>query len=319
MTLTAQARRSLSVALANPGAYRDISRVLELIDSTGPVLYVCSVTGTDGAGAGQHPDTPYDSLDYAVNQLTTAKHANNGTTIFILPGHTEDVTAASDIEVDIAGVSIIGLGQGASRPTFTWSATGSTWLISAASTYLCNIRCTCSVDEVVKLFSVTGANCTFDAVDYVETATFQAIQFLLTTTGADDITIKNCEHYQLTQAASAQLWICLVGNDRAKVIDNKFHLKLADQATSAVITNITTLCSGVLIARNQINMTGYSANLVSAILLLSTTTGNVSDNRIGTDTAANTTINVAAGCYSFWNLCTNVADNSGIVDPVVDT
>ena len=316
--LSQQARRSLAVALANPGAYRDISRVLELMDSTGPVYYVSSDTGSDSAGAGLHPDSPYATLDYAVDQMTTAKNADNGTTIFVMPGHTETVAAAADIAVDVSGISIIGLGHGNARPTFTWSATASTWTVTAANCYIQNIRCTSSIDEMVKMFSVTAAHCTLDAVDVFQTSAANIIQFLLTDASAGDITVKNCSHYQVQEAGGSQAWIQLIGCDRARVVDNRFHLKLADVATSAVISNITTACLGVDIARNNITMTGYSASLVSAILLLSTTTGNVADNRIGTNTAANTTINVAAGCYSFNNLCTNVADTSGIVDPVVD-
>jgi hypothetical protein len=38
-----------------------------------------------------------------------------------LPGHSESVTAAAGIDADIAGVHVLGLGEGSGRPTFTVS------------------------------------------------------------------------------------------------------------------------------------------------------------------------------------------------------
>ncbi len=94
---------------------------------------------------------------------------------------------------------------------------------------------------------------------------------------------------------------------------------LKDHATSALVRVITTACLDVTIARNIVKFLGYSAATLSCFLSTNTTTGLVVDNRVGTDVAANTTINDMPGCYSFNNLCTNAIDKSGIVDPVVDT
>ena len=315
MSVTGVYRTALRDLITSGGAevLEEVRNILEVTDRPGAVFYVDSVTGSD-SNNGSSPGSPFATLDYAIGQCT----ANKDDRIYVMAGHAESITAASGITCDVAGISIIGLGHGTVRPTFTWTATASTWVVSAANVKIENIRCTVSIDEVVKLFSASAAGLTLDKVDFFETASAQAIQFLLTTAACDDIVIKNCNHYQVTLAGGSQAWIQLIGCDRAQVIDNRFHLQLADVATSAVISNITTACLGVLIARNQITMTGYTASLVSAILLNSGTTGNVSDNRIGTNTAANTTINVAAGCYSFNNLCTNVADTSGILDPVAD-
>lgn len=284
--------------------------------TTGNIYFVNSATGTNSVGYGVNPDFPFASLTYALTQVT----ASQGDRIFLMPGHAETIAAAGGCTCGTAGVTVIGLGVGTNRPTLTWTtATTATFTITAANFRLQNVRCTAAFDEVVSLFVVSAANCIFDTVDYFETATFQARQFLLTTAAADGLQVRNCTHYQATAAAAAQKWIELIGVDRPIIEDNKFFLTLADTATSSVINGNTTANTMCSIGRNVIHLTGYSAATVSAILLASGNTGVVFDNRIGTDVAANTTINDAPSCYSFNNLCTNAVDKSGIVDPVVDT
>lgn len=84
--------------------------------STGDRWYVHSGTGTDGAGYGQNPDKPCATLDYAVGLATT----NQNDIIYVMPGHSETLTAK--VDVDKADLSIIGLGNGTHRPQFTINA-----------------------------------------------------------------------------------------------------------------------------------------------------------------------------------------------------
>lgn len=88
----------------------------------GNVLFVDSThpAATDALGAGQSPDTPLATLDYAVGLCT----ANHGDVIYVMPGHAETVATAAAIDIDVAGVKVVGVGWGASRPTFTLSAVG---------------------------------------------------------------------------------------------------------------------------------------------------------------------------------------------------
>src|SRR5947207_10411701 len=85
--------------------------------NTGNIFFVNSVTGTDSAGNGQNPDSPFASLAYAIGQCT----ASNDDRIYIMAGHVEAVIAAGTIALNKIGVSIIGLGSGNSRPTFSWT------------------------------------------------------------------------------------------------------------------------------------------------------------------------------------------------------
>lgn len=112
------------------------------------------VAGVDSPECGVK-ERPFASLDYAIGQCT----ANNGDTIYLLPGHTSTISAAGSVTCDVAGINIIGLGTGSLRPTFTWSATASTWLVTAANVLIKNIICKVSIDSVVIGFDISGAGC----------------------------------------------------------------------------------------------------------------------------------------------------------------
>lgn len=111
----------------------------------GRIFYVSSLGGSDSAGYGMSRSIdpasgagPFATIDYAIGQCG----ANQGDVIFVLPGHTETLTSATGIALDVAGVSIIGCGSGRARPAITcFAATTAIGLtISAANTVVRNIR-----------------------------------------------------------------------------------------------------------------------------------------------------------------------------------
>ena len=186
------------------------------------VFFVQNNLGADASGYGNSWEAPFATLDYAIGQC-------DGTTrdvILIDPSHTENIATVGAITADKANVSIIGLGTGSNRPTFTFTGTAATIAISAANVLLKNIRCLPGIDEVVTMIYVTGANCTIDAVDHPNdnVGSYQTIQFLLTTNAADYLVVKNCRHYQSAAAAANSKWIQLVGPESVVVKDNGVFL-----------------------------------------------------------------------------------------------
>src|SRR5512139_4050842 len=85
--------------------------------TTGNIWYVNynHANAADTTANGQDPVYPFKTIDYAIGQCT----ASNGDIIYVMPGHTEDIIAAGSITVDVAGVSIVGLGNGTNRPLIT--------------------------------------------------------------------------------------------------------------------------------------------------------------------------------------------------------
>jgi len=120
--------------------------------TTGNVFFVDSgsTTGGDGASNGTSPNTPFLTIDYAIGRCT----ANNGDVIFVMPGHTENLTGS--IALDVAGVSVIGLGQGHTRPKLVHTGTGGIVTVTASNCRWSNIVHEASIAAVVSAISVSG-------------------------------------------------------------------------------------------------------------------------------------------------------------------
>lgn len=278
---------------------------------TGNVFFVHSGTGSnDNTGT---RFSPFATIDYAIGKCT----ASNGDTIYVLPTHTETISAAGGITCDVAGISIIGLGWGNMRPTITWSATASSLLVTAANVRIKNIRTTLSKDEVVSMIAVSAAGCVLDTVDFVPYgalgATGQALQFLLTTADADDLVVMNCNHLQGTASAGDTIWIQLVGTNNSRILNNTIQI-VPKAATNSLAISGSTASTNVEIVGNRILWLAATVDYV--IKMATNSTGVISDNRIGclTGTAITTVIG-GASCYVFENYGIDAVNSSGILTP----
>lgn len=282
----------------------------------GNVYYVDSTRGTDSTGYGFSPEAPFATVAYAVARVT----ANNDDVIIVAPAHTESLSGAGAITCSTAGFKIIGLGTKTNRPTFTFTSTSTTWLISAANVSIENIRVTGSVDAVVKMFHIQAAGCTLDRVDHFETASVATLQFLLTTAAGTDLTVQNCRWIQSQTAASAlSQWIGLVGADRAKIAGNFLNLKgyATSNPANGAIVGATTASADVEIINNRLIVTNSTGNI--PISLYSGTTGIVTDNRVGGTKTALAGQIALASCYGAENYAANTVNTNGILDPVADS
>lgn len=123
---------------------------------------------------------PFATIDFAIGKCT----ANHGDIIFVKAGHTESITGAAGIACDVAGISIIGLGSGADRPTVTFASTdnSATWAISAASVTIENIIGVGNDDALTTGFDVTGSDCWLDIEWQDTSATIEAARAVTATT-----------------------------------------------------------------------------------------------------------------------------------------
>ena len=97
-----------------PSAATKVKGSLDLVDGPGNTFFVHSGGSTSGSGLVWND--PVSTLEAAVQFCA----ANNGDVIYIKPGHAETLSADSAVDIDIAGITVIGLGTGAARPTFTF-------------------------------------------------------------------------------------------------------------------------------------------------------------------------------------------------------
>lgn len=274
---------------------------------TGRVFYVHGTTGLNTPGRGSAPDTPYATIAYAMSQTRAAY----GDVIICLPGHAESVIAAGTITCDKSGVTVLGVGNGALRPTITWSTvTGATVTVSAANVTFRNfIFNGAGVDAVAALFTVTGANFTMDQCYMVQgDATNQAVLGVSLGTGADGARITRSRFQSRTAGATAFI-NTLVAVDRLEVTDCVF-----DGDTTAHIRNATVACTNALISRNHF----YCLGSAKSVIADAAATGFVTDNYslITANIAAGGSM-TAAGMAKAQNYAVESAQvaTSAIVDP----
>ncbi len=128
--------------------------------TTGGIYFLSSTSGGASDGnLGTSPDRPMATLDAALGRTT----ANNGDYIIVMPNHAQTISAASAFTLDVAGVSIIGLGRGTDRPQFLLDVTGST--ITADNVLLQNVMLTAGASGVAVGLDVAGA---YAEVSYCE-------------------------------------------------------------------------------------------------------------------------------------------------------
>jgi hypothetical protein len=169
----------------------------------GNIYYVDS--GSTGAAdnttrGGTTPGSAFATIDYAIGRCS----GNNGDMIYVMPGHAETVTAA--ITLDVAGVSIIGLGSGTGRPT-----------ISCATN---------SIDEM----TVTAANCTIENLYFNESTGTTSRTSFINVAGAY-CTIRNC-HFDCGQYDLEQITVAAGGTNLT--VEDCYFSVTADGPDSAI-------------------------------------------------------------------------------------
>ena len=161
--------------------------------TTGDRWFVHSGTGTDAAGYGQHPDIPVATIDYAIGLAA----ANNGDIIYVMPGHAENIIAAG-IDVDKAGLKIIGLGVENNRPTITFTATTSDVDIDADDIYISGLRFVSNINNLAWFIDANMENLTMEDCEFVTSNTKEAYNFINLATTKDHFTFRRCKFLQPT-------------------------------------------------------------------------------------------------------------------------
>ena len=234
----------------------------------GNIFWVDSGSGSN-TNDGTHV-RPYATLDYAVGKCT----ANNGDLILVKAGHTETVTAAGGLDLDVAGITIIGLGNGSDRPTvnFTTAVTAD-MDVDADNITISNFLFTGGIDALTGPIDVNAADFTMMDCE-TKDVTGQATDFIVTDANASRLMIDGWTHRGAAAAGGASA-LQIVGGDGATVrnffIDGNFD--------TAAIENVTTAATNLTI--NGGANGSYIRNRNSAdvcFTAVATTTGNVGPN-----------------------------------------
>lgn len=290
--------KRLEVGLASPSARDEVLNLLLMggLSTTGTVFYVDSATGSDVTNDGRSSSRPRATLDSAIGLCT----ANKGDVIVVMPGHTETIAAANGFDADVAGITIVGLGQGASRPTFNFTATASDVAVGAASVKFLNLRFVAGISAVVRGVSVEAAGTDFhmEGCEFYwgGTTGWDFVTSVLVAAGAHRATFINNRFLAEPAVAGASEAIRLSGaSHNVRAYRNEF---MGDYSV-ACLSGITTLSQGLMFLDNLVHNTDA---LEPYLEVLTGTTGVIAGTRglaSGATVAANAVADAMAHCENF--------------------
>lgn len=272
--------------------------------TTGKVWYVDSVTGSDG-NTGDDPVSPLATIDQAV----TNARANKGDIIVLMPLHAQNIANATTFQLDKAGLKVVGLGSGRTRPVFTFTATAGSVELDSANCEIENIVFVAGISAVV-----VGVN-----VD------------------ANDITIKNCEfnfsagtfdfvrHIDIDTVVRTNVIGCkfvtedLQGSECAIRLDSAAAVVIESNEfygdwNSACVYGDGEAGAGIQILRNDLyNSDTTAGNVIDLNVAFR---GLLAENNCGSlyATSANATIDTGS-LLSLQNFVCNAIDESGRIVP----
>lgn len=290
--------------------------------TTGKYFYVHH-TGSAG-NAGTSPLRPISSITRALTKCVS----NRGDVIILMPGHTEAVTAASGINLNVNGVYIVGLGWGLNRPTinFTTAATA-TIAVAANNLVLDNIQFVAGFADIVAPLTIGAAD---DVV--VRRCLFRAsaadLNFLhvfdtgTTDASCDGLTFVDNEWFEVDAATLAfGLVDCAI--DRLNISRNL----IVNGAATADVAALLTIATGknltnARIMHNNLDITGNAGSTAGIFITTDGTahSGIIAYNNIKhLDATTEILITATATFGLFENRMTAVHDAQGFLRPAVDS
>lgn len=283
---------------------------------TGTVLFVDTVNGVD-AGPGNTPTFPFQTLTYALTQVPSGAYA----TIFLMQGSTVTISSATSLLLNVANVSIVGMGTGAQRPVFNFTTANTAAIpVSAANVSVSNIRHTANFLSIARAYTVTAAGFTLDSCTFTDASGVLNFLNIINCTGAantaDRLTVTNNSWYGLGTTSVNSFVLTANDIDRLTFAGNYVNLAATTDAASGV-----TVTAGVLtnasIAYNR-TYRKNTATTAGALVNLggTTSTGLINNNYCLTlDASSPLLFTTTTGLGAFENYVSGAITLSGILTP----
>lgn len=219
------------------------------------VLPKGGIGGSDG-----NPGTylkPFSTIDYAIGRCT----ASRGDIIAVMPGHAENISTASGLTSDVAGVAIVGLGAGTLRPKLSFTAAAGTHVISAANCSFVNMQWEANFADVTTGLDVSGVDgLSWENCYFTESATnMNFVDVIDLATGADDISWRGCRF--IGGDAANDSFITGVAHSGFYISDCVFYANVAQTAVVGLIDstgNVTNM---------EIKNSSFRSNVDDALFL----------------------------------------------------
>lgn len=289
----------------------------------GNVWWVDSNLGSNGNKGNR--DRPFSTIDYAIGRCElNGPSSSSRDIIMVAPGHTEAIAAAAGIACDVAGVTIVGLGYGQSRPTVSLgTATTASITVSAANVTWANMRAVSTFADVVTAFDVTAAGFNMLGCMLGDSAVDLNLKSAVKCTSTTDGNANGMKLIgsRFVSQDAATLGFAIISAD---ILDCTIEDNVIVSEGTGLATIFTTLtgkdirmCS---VRRNVLSNKSTSGNLAYSNDTASpNNSGIIADNYVGhADVTAGHILGVVGGCRMFNNLSVSTDALSGFVIPAID-
>jgi len=275
--------------------------------SSGNYYFVCNRTGANGSDGNEGTDmsAPLATLAFAYSKAV----ANNGDVIVMLPGHAETISANTTLAWSTAGVTMVGLGVGSARPTFTFDTANTNRIgVTAANNSISGCIFIGNFLSIATLFLVGAApGFTVDSCEFRDTSAIKGFLSIITTTvsvNADGLTYTNNKRISAATTTPGPDIVILGTIARVTVIGNtSWHTTISNNV-AALISHAALVVSNLDCGYNKIFSVNTDSATGALLLTTSATTGSgmIYNNYVAClDTAAPLLITAAAVQYFCFN------------------
>ena len=276
---------------------------------TGKVFYVDSGAGGSSTSVGTTPASAAPTLDDGVNLCT----ANRGDVIFVMQDHAETIdNGTSDaIDLDVAGITVIGLGNGTDMPEFLYDTATDELVIDADNIVVMGLRFLAGVDVVTLAIDVKdGADdCAIIGCEFPEptTSSWEFIRAIVITT-ADRLLIQGCLQYTVDAVGATNF----IDNDGGVTNGCKYigNVCIGEYAEGVIHSDDADLEN--FVAYNDLSNTTSGQH---AIEFTAAATGTLLLNTVFTDAEATSIDPGSLKCFG--NLVSIAIDTSGVIFPAL--
>ena len=245
--------------------------------TTGSVFFVSSVTGSNDDN-GETPVNALADINAAVAKCT----ANKKDIIIVMPGHVESLAAAENIDLDVAGISVIGIGNGPDRPRIDYDAVDAVMTIGANGVTVRNItyRPSLALFVVGITIDTTIVNTRLIDVEALDgeagDGTDEFVDFIVLAVACDRTVIDGLKYRVHASNNGAQTAISIVGASDDIAIQN-FDIDIVGSSVEAGIEGITTLstrlriANGIIVTDNEpgVTLVSNSTGVISNVYIFS--------------------------------------------------
>ena len=236
-----------------------------------------------------------------IDEVNNVCVADRGDVILVAPGHVETFTG-TDLTLDTAGVTVIGLGSGSLQPQIKFNHADAEISVAADNVEIKNIRCSADVTGVkVGIEIEDGINDAIVRGNRFDTVTEGTDEFLVSvrTNDASNKALIENNYIDMVAGGGAVAGISMTKDTDSTII--RRNTIIGDYST-ACIEGLTTKSTRLLIQRNLlVNGEGDDINTEPGIQLLTGSTGIIEFNRIVCNLATKAASIVADKCMLFEN------------------